>query len=131
MLQRHNGKIMVTRVIDFSLEEVSKSKVRRPPSFTRGVSVETEYVKQLKRELEQHERDILAARNNKVKKVNHICVLLLEYLQIHCEQTTGRIARDLNFSIKIIENVGNYLIRRKLIIKRRNKRSYTTYQRTI
>ena len=100
-------------------------------SETNKVPQETSYVKALKAELLQYERDIIAARQNKVKQTSHICELILMYLETNGSRTLKRLCKDLCISKIVGRNVCNHLKRRDLIIESKTKRKDIVYTRRI
>lgn len=118
-MKYHNRQVISTRIV---LKGKETKRVQEG-----GPRFETPYVKQLKAVQRKIAADELNARKNKVKKDNHICGLILDYLKVRGARTRGRIARDLNLTAKVITNVGKYLIRRKLIEEHKGKKGDMIY----
>jgi len=121
--QRHNRQIIVSRTQD--LRTPTRTVKESGPKF------ETEYVKNLKAQQRIMEADEVKARQGNVKKDNHICKLVLDTLGTNGARTRGRLARDLNLSLKVIKNVGEYLLRRKLIEEYKGQKGDMIYRKAI
>jgi len=107
-------------------ESNARSEITRPTDTIASVG-ETEYIKSLKANIIKRQKYIKAAEKNKIETSNPLITEILWQINQRGEITEEGLSRDLQFTHKVIHNINNFLLRNKLIKRKKNKRGNWLY----
>jgi hypothetical protein len=117
-MKYHNRKSITDRVV---LPEGAELLNKR----NHGPGYDTDYVKNLKADLAQREKDKHARR---ITSENFLVREVFEQLHVHGPATVEGLSRKFMVPDAVIRKVGKYLLREALITRNINKRGNEYYQ---